>query len=363
MSTLGGPSHSLLKLLKYLKKDHELAVVAPGNGELFEILENIGVTGYRAESQGLTVGSIPWLCRIIRNGNYDLVYGNNYSSGPRNALIAAKLCRKPFIWHIREMLWKTRLQTSFFLRYADVIIAVSRASAQSLEYYVPQKKVHIIYNGVDLEEFQVGHFKARQYVHRVLEIPEEYPVIVSVGQIGLRKGQKYTIEAAAQVVKDCPTAIFAIIGKPDGELEYASDLNKLVFHRGLDKNVRFLGFRSDIAMFLEGSDIFLHTALRDPNPRAILEAMAARLPVVAFGVDGVCEQVIDGETGYLVVPQDTMGAARALLGLLNSPDLRSQMGEKALKRVAGHFTSETIASAVVALIEEQMTHRPYTLKR
>lgn len=351
-SSLGGPSYSLLKLLKYLHQDYQLAVVAPGNGELFEKLEKMGVLGYRADSSGLTARSIPWLFRLVRNGDFDLVYGNNYSSGPRNALVAAKLCGKPFIWHIREMLRDTHWKTSAFLRFADAIIAVSQASTRLLKSRLPDKEVSVIYNGVDPEEFQLETIKARKHAHKILDIPEERPVIISVGKVGERKGQKFVLEAAARVVRDHPKAFFAIVGGLDRKSDYFNSLENIIDQKGLDNNVRFLGFRNDVPEFLIGSDIFLHTALWDPNPRVVIEAMAARLPVVAFDVDGVPEMVTPGKTGNLVPTGDVEGLSDSLKKLLDNPTLRERMGRRGEERVQTLFTAEETAKQVNVIIDD-----------
>ncbi|GAH47966.1 unnamed protein product, partial [marine sediment metagenome] len=226
MSVLGGPSHSLLKLVKYLKQQHEVVVVAPGDGALFEELEHMGIPGYRAVPHGLTRRSIPWLCRFIVREKFDIVYGNNFSSGPRNALIAAKLTGRPFVWHIREMLRERHWRTDFLLRYADVIIAISRACAQLVQHHVPKKNVHVVYNGIELEEFQLERTEARQHVRRILGVPPDHLVMANVGIVHPRKGQAHALNIAADILRHEPTAIFAFLGSLDKKPEYARHLKE-----------------------------------------------------------------------------------------------------------------------------------------
>lgn len=349
-SDLGGPSYSLLKLLKYIGQQLEVAVVAPGDGALFEELEHMGIPGYRAKPYGLTRRSIPWLCQLIVREKFDLVYGNNFSSGPRNALVAAKLTGRPFVWHIREMLRKRPWGKVFFLRYADVIIAVSRACAQLVKHHVPKKNVRVVYNGIELEDFQLGVEEARHHVHSTLGFPPEYMVVANVGIVCARKGQEYALEIAAQSLKDHPTTVFPFLGSLDIESPYAEHLKDQANRLKIKDMTQFLGFRRDVPMFLKGSDIFLHTPLWDPNPRVILEAMGAGLPVVAFDVDGISEMVVDGETGYLIPFGDVSAGAEALKKLLGNQSLRARMGEMGKKRVQSTFTAEETARKVGELV-------------
>jgi len=349
-SDLGGPPHSLLKLLKYLRAEHDVAVVAPGDGGLFESLRQMRVPSYRVGAHGLTRQCIPALSRVIARGAFDLVYGNNVST--RNALIAAKLTGKPFVWHIREMLGQAQWRTAFFLRYADAIIAVSQACARSVKHHVPRKHVHVVYNGVDLKEFQLGDVEARQHVHSILGIPGECAVVVSVGHICVRKGQQQAVSVAAELLPDHPTAVFSFLGRLDLEPKYTWCLKHQIAHWKLTDKIRFLGFRSDIRVFLTGCDVFLHAAVRDPCPRSVLDAMAARLPVVACDVDGVSEMVVQHETGYLVPVGDVAAMADAVKDLLGNQSLRVRMGERARARVESKFLASQTARKVNCIIRQ-----------
>jgi glycosyltransferase involved in cell wall biosynthesis len=353
MSDLGGPPYSLLRLLKYISKQHDVAVAAPGSGQLFEALEQMAIPSYQAGPHGLTRRSIPWLSRLILRQRFDLVYGNSYSSGSRNALIAAKLTGRPFIWHIREIIKdETNRRMSYALRWADLIIAVSQASAQSVKFRVPRKPVHVVYNGIELDEFCLDRTRARRHVRSILGIPQDYTVIANIGLVCAWKGQAYGVQAASKALSGYPAAAFAFLGRLNREPAYANRLLAYIAERKLEDRIQFLGFRSDVPGFLGGCDIFLHTAAWDPNPLVILEAMGAGLPVVAFLVDGVKEQVVDGETGYLVPLGDVDALAAALGECLENPSVRMRMGERGRKRVESMFTARETARKIGALVND-----------
>jgi glycosyltransferase involved in cell wall biosynthesis len=134
------------------------------------------------------------------------------------------------------------------------------------------------------------------------------------------------------------------------ESEYAQPLANQVRDLGLDARIKFLGFRDDFTSILSGSDIFLHTPQKDPHPIAVLGAMASRLPVVAFAVDGVQEQVVHGQTGFLVPFGDNSGLVSALRNCLDDPELRSRMGQKGYVRVQQLFTAEVMVQKISQII-------------
>lgn len=329
--------------------------MAAGAGELFDSLEQMDIPTYKTGPHGLRRGAIPWLYRLIRRQEFDLVYGCGFTSGVRNALLAAKLAGQSFVWHINEQLkmnWRREWRTALFLRYADEIIGDSHSCVQAIKYYVAGKNVRLVYNGIEPTEFQLDVTKARQHVRDVLGVPSEHRVVVNAGIISARKGQAYGVQAASRVVQDYPDVAFAFLGELDVEPEYALSLKQQVERLGMASRIQFLGFRDDFARLLVGADLFLHTAAWDPHPLVVLGAMAARLPVVAFAVDGLKEQVVDGETGYLVPFSDVDSMARALEKLLASPSLRQHLGESGRQRVQRLFTAQEMSGRINRLISE-----------
>ncbi len=123
----------------------------------------------------------------------------------------------------------------------------------------------------------------------------------------------------------------------------------LVQHHHLEERVAFLGRREDVAQILATSDIFVLASFWEGFPRSILEAMRAALPVIASTVSGVPEAVVDGETGYLVVPGDVAQIQDRLRGLLTDSDLRKAMGVKGRERFEQYFTFEEMANKTLAV--------------
>jgi glycosyltransferase involved in cell wall biosynthesis len=135
-----------------------------------------------------------------------------------------------------------------------------------------------------------------------------------------------------------------------GQLE--SELNGGVKGVGLDKRVHFLGLRQDIPRILALLDVFVLPSLSEGLSMAILEAMMAGKPVIATGVGGNPEIVLDGETGFLVPAKDSQALAASLIKLLKNPQMAIQFGENGRRRAERQFSLHTMVSAYQSLYDQ-----------
>ncbi len=347
---LGGPSHSLLKLIKYLKNEHSITVVLPENGELVGVLQHEGVF---CKVFSFRYRHIPILMQWMWRNKFEAVYGNNFSRTAYIALIAAKLLRKPYVWHIREVFKDGNIKPEIYqrVRHANALIAVSKASAYWIKKHVPKKQVAVIYNGVELEDFPIDRQIARDFVQKELNVPRNCIIVTVVGAICHRKNQLHAIKAAAKVISNHSSVVFCFLGRLQ-EPEYVSHLKLLTEKLRINEQIHFLGFRNDVANFLRGSDLMLHVPNWDPHPRAVIEGMAAELPVVAYDIDGISETVVSMQTGYLVPFGDVSGIYQAVEKLIKNPSLKREMGARGRKRVEAIFTAKETALQVNAVINE-----------
>lgn len=192
---------------------------------------------------------------------------------------------------------------------AHAVVANSQAAAAQLRREgVPSRKIHVIPNGIDLGAF----------AHRTPKPAAAGPRIITVANLRPEKGHDTLLAAAARVAQVRPDAEWSIVG--DGPLR--TTLEQAVAARGLDGRVRFLGERRDVPALLAASDIFVLPSRWEASPNALIEAMAAGLPVVATRVGGIPELVDDGATGMLVESGDDAALSSAILALLE-PDGRA----------------------------------------
>jgi glycosyltransferase involved in cell wall biosynthesis len=347
---LGGPTFSLLLLLRYLRQGYEVAVLLPEDGALCQLLAEEDIPYFIIP--GLGRRTIYNIFQLVCRQGFDLVYGNNPSSCSRNALFAAKLARKPFIWHFRGIKWHWDRRKGRFINWADAVVAASRSCAESIERFRPLKDIEVIYNGVELSTFPGSGTRTRSDLAGHLGLTEPAHYLISVSHVTPLKGHEKALEVMARVVAHRPDAHLLIAGSLERDPSYYDKIRRLLRHLGLEQHVHLLGFRPDVPRLLAGAELFLHTAGRDAHPRAVIEAMAAGLPVVAYAVDGVAETVVEGATGRLLPWGAVEKMAQVIVSLLNSPAQRAEMGRQAQARVAQHFTAAGTAAQVAQVIDK-----------
>lgn len=345
-----GPNISLLELVIRLPDDLSPLVAVPDGGRFTEALSDHGVP-IRFLRRVNKCG-IPALIRMIRQDGVSLVYGNSSHGASRNALIAAKLCNVPFVYHLREMATQRsswRRSTRLF-PWADAAIAVSKAAADSYQGSF-RKPPRVIHNGVSLGHFSLDRNLCRREVASEFGLDETVPLVIHVGNVYRRKGQRLALEVIRDLQRSVPGCCLLMVGRLDRDAEYVDSLRASIAEYGLEDRVIITGLRRDVARLLAAADVFLHTALEDPHPRAVIEAMAARLPIVAIAVDGVSETVVDGETGFLVSwPYTAQALADPVARLLESPQLGQAMGDRGRERTRRLFSADRTARDVADVI-------------
>jgi len=150
-----------------------------------------------------------------------------------------------------------------------------------------------------------------------------------VARLHPQKDHDCLLRAIAAVVDELPTVRVLLVG--DGALK--DQLVGRITTLGLGTQVKLLGERRDVAAILALSDLFVLSSRWEGMPNAILEAMAAGLPVLATRVDGTVDVVRDGETGVLVPPGDDRALAAALLALGRDPARRRALGAAGRRRI------------------------------
>jgi glycosyltransferase involved in cell wall biosynthesis len=152
------------------------------------------------------------------------------------------------------------------------------------------------------------------------------------------KNHPALLRAAATLLQDIQEVEFILVG--DGRLR--PELEKMAEQLGITGHVVFLGERPDIRAVLASLDISVLTSTSESMPNAVLEAMAAGLPVVATRVGGTPEVVRQGETGFLVDPDDDTGFVEVLRTLLINKDLRQRFGAAGQRAARSQFGAPAI---------------------
>ncbi|HAU29566.1 MAG TPA: glycosyl transferase group 1 family protein [Rhodospirillaceae bacterium] len=235
----------------------------------------------------------------------------------------------------------------FFHRHITAALGNSEAVVRQLgEEGIPAEKRGLIYNGIETERFE-----AAREMRTERDIPEGAPVMAIVANLIPYKGHADLLAALAMVAPNMPKNWrLLVIGRDDG---IGSALRRQAEQADLSEHVLWLGVRTDIEALLKSSNIGLLTSHEEGFSNAILEAMAAGLPVIATDVGGNREAVGD-TAGIIVPPKAPEDLGRAILALAKNADLRQKMGLAAKARVRENFSMESCVDAYARFYEETL---------
>lgn len=297
------------------------------------------------------------LARLARQIGALALYSNTVRATFYSAL-AARLARRPLIWHMRDFwlsearpqrLFADRMGKRLLLSAAAAVVTNSKAVARHLP---PSNKVHVVHNGIDVARF-IAYENGATF-REELEIPADAPLVGTVGRLRPWKGQDRFLRIAAKVLAQREDIHFAIVGgSPLAEDSvYPEVLWRLARELNVESNVHFTGQLDDVRAALAAMDIFVHAG--DPEPFGLVnvEAMAMGLPVVAFNHGALPEIVEHGKTGRLVTPAAEDGMAQAILSLLADNRGREQMAKQARHRATQSFDVERTVRGVGAVLKQ-----------
>jgi glycosyltransferase involved in cell wall biosynthesis len=225
---------------------------------------------------------------------------------------------------------------------AHKIVANSRAAAERLRVErVPAHKVAIVANGLDFDGVQPR--QSRPTLRKVIVVANLRP----------EKGHDVLMDAAVDVLRRFPDAEFEIVG---GGPELEALLAR-ANARGMSHAFTFLGHRDDVPARLAQADIFVLPSRSEAFPNAVLEAMAAGLPIVASGVGGILELIDNGKTGFLVAPGEPQPLADRICRLMANPSLAARLGDAARDEVRARYSFDRMVAAFEFIYLTELTRR------
>jgi glycosyltransferase involved in cell wall biosynthesis len=285
------------------------------------------------------------LCWVIHRHRVDLMHVNSYVPG-NYARLAAALMQVPIIidhWHgFTRFNDKRRFICRVLGRFTDLSIAVSQGVRDYLleQVGLDPAKVRVVPNGVDIAAIDAA--RPGPGVRRELGLPEDLPVIGLVGRLDhWGKGHKELFTAMARIRARHPVHALIVGGG-----RRAGEVQQLAESLGLAEAVHFLGPRRDVPDLLNAMDIFALPSYSEGVSLALLEAMAAGLPVIVSRVGGLPEVVTDGDNGLLIPPRDAGALAAALERLLTDPAWARELGAKARRHVRERFSLDRLGREI-----------------
>jgi L-malate glycosyltransferase len=293
------------------------------------------------------------LARHIAKRRIDVMHSYNFY-GNVFGILPAKLASTPVvIASIRDRgAYLTPMQKRvqrFVCRFADCVLVNAEAVKEWLESegYEPSKIV-VIPNGVEMSRF--ANPPQRDRVRDELGIPRDAPVVIVISRLTRQKGLEQFLEAAAILAPRFPDARFVIVGyaKP-AEQDYENILKTQADRLGITGRVTFTGLREDVPDLLAAATVSVMPSLNEALSNVLLESMAAAAPTVATRVGGTPEAIVDGVTGILVEPGDSVALAEGIARLLENPQLAAHLGRSARQAVQEHYSAEKMVRATERL--------------
>ncbi len=314
------------------------------------------------------------LFALIRRERYDIVHTHNPLSSLVGRLAACAAGAPIIIYTVHgfsfhensrrlkkwlgvsaEKLVSRCTTFTFFVSREDRNFAVAKS-------ITPQTKALYISNGVDPNMFSRARFAAQNNaaVKRGLGFPENAQVVAMVARYSYEKGMREFIEASAIVGNEMPDARFIFIGgRVAGDHSQPSDetVASWVKAAGAERFFHPLGMRDDVPLLLACSDVFCLPSYREGLPVSILEAMAMELPVVASNIRGCREEVVEGETGFLIPVRDAKALAEKVLVLLRDKEMAQRFGKRARAIVLEQHVEKDIVHKQIDVMKRLLAQR------
>ena len=231
----------------------------------------------------------------------------------------------------------------------DAVIGNSRAVVRQLiDEGIPEDKVRLIYNGIEVSPVLPDRREARQS----FGLDDDTLVGVVIANLIPYKGHRELIGTLSHVERELPGPWrILLVGRDQG---IQSELEALATRCGVSHRIRFLGQRSDIPTLLAASDFGILTSHEEGFSNVILESMAAGVAMIVTNVGGNAEAVIHNETGLVVPPRDPKAIGDAIVKLARDPEQRRRFDAAARKRVEKEFSIEKCIKAHADLYEEML---------
>jgi len=233
-------------------------------------------------------------------------------------------------------------------RYRRVVAISERVRRELKEHYrLPDERIVMIPNGINLARFTPHHAGSRVSIRRELKIPLAAPLLLFVANEYQRKGLAYVIKALARM----KTQAYLLVVGNDSEVSY----QRLAEQCGVSRRVVFAGRRSDLELIYPAADLFVLPTYYEAHPLVCLEAMASGLPMLATPVGGIEDYLRDGDNG-LYIRRDPADIAAKADRVLNDPTLHARFRERGLATAQG-YAWEQVAEQYLDLFNELKRER------
>lgn len=343
----GGERQTLFLLEGLRSHDIEAHLVCQPGSPLAKRALQSGITTWPLAMRG--EGDFPAgfaLRRLAKRYDYDLIH--SHTSHAHTLSFWATAGRRPVRLVTRRVEYSI-YRNSFFglnrIKYrhmADAYIAISERIEQVLiSDGVAGQMIHVVPSGVIPEPDAAGGDGPRTE----FGIGENEPILLSIAHLTPEKGHDILLQAMAIVADHLPAIRLVVVG--DGQCR--ADLEALAERLGIERQVIFTGFRDDVGAFYDMAAGFVSSSTAEGLGSAVLDALAAGVPVVAAAAGGIPEIIENGRTGILVPPASPEALARGIVDLFEQPRLADEMAARGRQLVRSRFSVDAMVDGTLAV--------------
>ena len=298
---------------------------------------------------------LPQIIRLVKEEHFDLLHAHTRVTQVLAAVVSF-FTKVPCVTTAHGY-YRPRFGRRLFACWGRRVVAVSPLVAEDLEkvHHVAKSKIRVIFNALDIPSFRRRLLANNApLLRKEFGIPEKAFVIGSVSRLVRDKGHEYLVEAAAKIKKRHPQIFLLIVG--DGRERKM--LEKKIARTGLSKQAAILPSQPEITGILSTVDVFAHPAtFREGFGLALLEAMAAKIPIVTTDIWAINSIVRDRVNGFLVPPKDAPALAEALNFVIEHPDFAEQVAQNAFQMASQLYSMDRLVNELETVYTEVLNER------
>jgi glycosyltransferase involved in cell wall biosynthesis len=351
--TFGGGERHLVDLCRgMMQRGHEIFVALRPTNEWQDKLEFLPKENrlYVSLRNSFGVLSAKRIARFIREKDIQIVHAH-VARDYIPASLASMLVKSARFVLTRHVLFPLQPFNRIALKNLSRAIAVSSAVEASLQKVFPPNKIATIPNGIDIDNWAGRDRQQLRKEFRFFHgIPFDAPLIGTVGELIVLKGQRDFVLAANEAAKKFPDAHFVVVGKDNSlDKSFRRELKRLVKVFGLEERFLWLDWVEDTAPLLSALDIFVSASHSESFGLAILEAMASGTAVIATETAGAKELL--GTEGVFVPVKDPVALGERMCIFLSDAERSRALGERCREMATQKFSLDRMLNETEKLYE------------
>ncbi len=344
----GGAEKYLEILVFNLNKEFDIRIAIPNRKGTKDFVNELKLNGVKIDF--ISKYNIINILLYYRQNMPDYIHFNlPFPTKCMTAILAGIIHSRSKLYvteHLVPPEYKPYLFIKFIKKFLysklDASITVSNKNKETLikNFDLPENKIRVIYNCIDIDHIKNYDSEIVKELRHKFSINNSSLVFGTVGRLHKQKGHECLINASKEVIEKIPNSLFLFVGQ--GKLK--DQLIRKINDKNISEHFRIVGYQENLPEILALIDIFVLPSISEGFPFSVLEAMAARKPVIATNVGGIPEIITNNVNGILVGPMDSDALAKAMILLAKDEKKRDHFAESGNKKILENFSLEKMIS-------------------